>query len=123
MGRVFVIQNEHSAYLNRKGEWVSGVDNSILFVSPHRDVALNQLIEANAKEIEARLVLLECDTDDKKLPCVEVCQEVLRIEKAQQEEKARLAREKAAQQALQIDAADTGDNDDDLGDVRESRLA
>ncbi|MCB1616645.1 MAG: hypothetical protein KDI30_11575, partial [Pseudomonadales bacterium] len=70
-------------------------DNSILFVSPHRDIALNQLIEANARDIEARLELVDCEMDEKRLPLVEVCPQVLRDEKVRREKQALLQREQA----------------------------
>lgn len=66
----FVVRNQLGQYLTRKGEWVSGKDNSELFHQPHYDQALNQLIEVNAKDIELRGKVLELEMDEKGRPAV-----------------------------------------------------
>lgn len=67
---VFVIRNQHGLYLTRQNEWVDGHDPAPLFKTPFRDVALNTLIEVNAKDIELRGVITEVEVNDKGLPRV-----------------------------------------------------
>jgi hypothetical protein len=67
---VFVIRNQHGLYLTRQNEWVDGHDPAPLFKTPFRDVALNTLIELNAKDIELRGVITEAEVNDKGLPRV-----------------------------------------------------
>lgn len=72
---VFVIRNHENRYLTKKHKWRNGSDNSLLFRSAERDVALNELIEVNAKDIMARLQLVLCELDDRDHPAVEVLAE------------------------------------------------
>jgi len=67
---VFVIHNQHGLYLTRQNEWVDGHDPAPLFKAAFRDVALNTLIELNAKDIELRGVIIEVEVNDKGLPRV-----------------------------------------------------
>lgn len=67
---VFVIRNQHGLYLTRQNEWVYGHDPAPLFKTPFRDVALNTLIEVNAKDIELRGVIAEVEVNDRGLPRV-----------------------------------------------------
>ncbi len=69
---VFVIRNQDLRYLTKKQQWRSGVDNSVLFRSSEKDIALNELIETNAKDVLARLELVECEVDKHNHPVVEV---------------------------------------------------
>jgi hypothetical protein len=71
---VFVIRNHENRYLTKKHKWRSGNDTSILFRASERDVALNELIEVNARDIHARLELVNCELEDKH-PVVEVLTE------------------------------------------------
>lgn len=69
---VFVIRNHENRYLTKKHQWRSGNDRNVLFRSAEKDVALNELIEVNAKDVLARLQLLTVDLDDREQPRVEV---------------------------------------------------
>ena len=69
---VFVIRNHEKRYLTKKHKWRSGNDKNILYRASEKDVALNELIEVNAKDIMARLQLVLCDLDDNNQPIVEV---------------------------------------------------
>ncbi|MDX2463156.1 MAG: hypothetical protein QNK31_01470 [Porticoccus sp.] len=57
----FILQNQHEQYLDKSLEWVNGCDASRLFKSPYRDVALNQLMELNAKDILLRATIITCE--------------------------------------------------------------
>ena len=65
---VYVIANQYLHYLGKQAQWLEEGDVSHIFRTPHYDVALNQLIEVNARDIEQRLSLLECPLDDKGQP-------------------------------------------------------
>ena len=69
---VFVIRNHENRYLTKKQKWRSGNDKNILFRTSEKDIALNELIEVNAKDIMARLQLIVCDLDDRDQPLVDV---------------------------------------------------
>jgi hypothetical protein len=70
MAKAFVIRNQDGQYLTKKGEWVSGKDNTKLYHQAHCDQALNQLIEVNAKDIYLRGTTLELDLCEKRRPIV-----------------------------------------------------
>jgi len=69
---VFVIRNHDNRYLTKKHQWRSGNDRNTLFRTAEKDVALNELIEVNAKDVLARLQLLVVDLDDHEQPAVDV---------------------------------------------------
>lgn len=54
MTTVYVVRNQLGQYLTKKGEWCSGKDANQVFFKPNHDEALNQLIEANSKDIALR---------------------------------------------------------------------
>lgn len=68
MKEVFVIRNQHNQFLGKQGQWLEDSEPAAAWRSPHRDVALNHLIECNARDIEQRLVLLQCPLNDKDIP-------------------------------------------------------
>ncbi|UTW44535.1 hypothetical protein KFE80_09015 [bacterium SCSIO 12696] len=68
---VFILQNQHHQYLGKDGEWLDGCDANALFRSPHYDIALNQLVEANAKDYALRGVVVSCDVDSRGRPLLQ----------------------------------------------------
>lgn len=68
---VFVIRNADGYYLNRESLWSSAEPGSELFYSPHRDVALNQLLEVNAHDVLLRASVVECPADARGRPLIE----------------------------------------------------
>ena len=68
MKDVFVICNQHGQFLGKQGQWLDESEPAPAWRSPHRDVALNYLIENNARDIEQRLVLLQCPLNEKDIP-------------------------------------------------------
>ncbi len=65
----YLIKNQHDQYLSKDLEWVYH-DGSPLFHTPHKDVALNQLIEINAKDILIRATVIDTEVDSKGRPVV-----------------------------------------------------
>lgn len=68
---VFVIQNSDGFYLNRESVWGSAEPCSELFFSPHKDVALNQLLEINSQDILLRASVVECPADPRGRPLID----------------------------------------------------
>lgn len=75
MSELFVIRNDANLYLGKHGDWHNGSDPHAVFRSPHKDIALNELIEQNSRDISMRASVLAVGTDDKGLPKLEVLAE------------------------------------------------
>ncbi|MGV6806601.1 MAG: hypothetical protein ACWA5K_01690 [bacterium] len=65
---LYLLQNSDNAFLNKEMIWGTDSPRNTLFATPHRDVALNQLIELNGQDIQLRARVIECKADDKGLP-------------------------------------------------------
>lgn len=65
---LYILENHLGEFLDKQLAWVCATDNGNLFHSPHRDVALNQLIELNARDIHLRAKVVACDVDAKGRP-------------------------------------------------------
>ena len=74
MSQVFILQNQHQQFLSKQSEWVDGRDTATLYKTPHRDEALNQMFEVNAKDYSQRIKLLPCATNNRGLPIIEADQ-------------------------------------------------
>lgn len=72
MSKLFVIRNQDNLYLSKQGEWLNGSEVQPLFRTPHHDIALNTMIEHNAKDISLRGDILNVDSTEKGQPIVEV---------------------------------------------------
>jgi hypothetical protein len=68
--KTYIIQSQDMATLDKHLQWIHNVDSSSLFYTPHRDIALNQLIELNAKNTSLRASIVECAADPKGRPVV-----------------------------------------------------
>lgn len=71
MKTVFVVHNSDGSFLGKQNQWLSPAEAQAVWRSPHHDVALNQMIEANAREIMLRLQIMSCPLSDKDLPLLE----------------------------------------------------
>jgi hypothetical protein len=60
---VFILQNQQEQFLTKSLEWLNGCEKSQLFKTPHRDIALNQLMELNAKDVQLRVKIISCELD------------------------------------------------------------
>lgn len=65
---LFIIQNSRGEFLEKNMEWSAGIDANALFKTPHKDVALNQLVELNSKDFTLRAQVIPCETDEKGRP-------------------------------------------------------
>lgn len=68
MSQVFLLQNQQGLLLNKQGQWTDGREAGSLFRTPHRDEALNHMIEVNSKDYTLRIKLLECDLNERGIP-------------------------------------------------------
>lgn len=73
MTMVFLLQDQNKRLLDKRGEWVDGRDAASLFRTAHRDEALNQMVEVNARDYTLRIHLLECPVSERGLPLVQPC--------------------------------------------------
>ncbi|MBN8429703.1 hypothetical protein JF535_02440 [Microbulbifer salipaludis] len=70
MSHVYVLTNQHQQFLSKSNEWIDGRESTKLFRTEHKDVAINQMFEANTRDVSLRIELLECPLDSKKHPQV-----------------------------------------------------
>jgi hypothetical protein len=61
--KIYILQTQDQRTLNKDLEWSSEADRNCVFCTPYRDIALNQLIELNAKDIDLRASIVECEAD------------------------------------------------------------
>ena len=71
---VFILQNQHDQFLDKSLQWVNHCGTKQLFKNSHRDIALNQLLELNAKDIQLRAKLVTCQLDAKGNPVLPIQQ-------------------------------------------------
>lgn len=65
---LYILENHRGEFLDKQLNWVSAGEAGNLFHTPHRDVALNQLIELNARDIHLRAKVVACEADDRGRP-------------------------------------------------------
>ena len=66
--KIYIIKSHDESILGKDFDWLDGTNASLIFNTPHRDIALNQLIELNAKDINLRAEIIECEADKKGRP-------------------------------------------------------
>jgi hypothetical protein len=68
--KIFIIKSHDGSLLGKDLTWVEGSNANLIFTAQHRDIALNQLIELNAKDIHLRAEIAECEADKKGRPAL-----------------------------------------------------
>jgi|TARA_B110000090_G_scaffold192150_1_gene225317 hypothetical protein len=68
--KIFIIKSHDGSLLGKDLAWVDGANANLIFTAQHRDIALNQLIELNAKDIHLRAEIAECEADKKGRPAL-----------------------------------------------------
>ena len=66
--KIYILKTQNNLVLTKKFEWTSEPHRDSVFHCSYRDIALNQLIEVNAKDIDLRVSIVECDADSKGRP-------------------------------------------------------
>ena len=67
---VFVIQDTDGRFLNREAQWNDAESTVPVFYSPHKDIALNQLLEVNAQDVLLRAQVVACPSNAKGRPVI-----------------------------------------------------
>ena len=70
--KIFILQRHDRAVLSKDLDWTCDVTSNDIFYSPHQDVALNQLIELNAKQIDLRVNIIEYEADANGRPVMQL---------------------------------------------------
>ncbi|SHF27455.1 hypothetical protein SAMN04487965_1806 [Microbulbifer donghaiensis] len=68
MSHVYVLTNQYQQFLSKSNEWIDGREASRLFRSEYKDVAINQMFEANTRNVSLRIELLQCELNPKGQP-------------------------------------------------------
>lgn len=70
MKKAYLLQNQDQLLLAKSRQWTDARDLRGLFQTPHKDEAINQKVEVNAKDYTQRIHLLEVELNDKGLPII-----------------------------------------------------
>jgi len=65
---VFILQDTQGNFLAKDASWRKDCTSTEVFHSPHKDHALNQLLEINTKNPDLRAHVIACDSDQKNKP-------------------------------------------------------
>ncbi|MBQ0719629.1 MAG: hypothetical protein KBT88_04975 [Gammaproteobacteria bacterium] len=65
---VFVLQDINDNFLTKALEWRNDCSVAEVYRSPHKDGALNHLLEVNAKNPDLRARVVACEVDPKNRP-------------------------------------------------------
>lgn len=68
---LYVIQSRSGQFLDKHLGWQDYPNPAQLFSTPHKDIALNQLIELNAKDVQLRASVVACQADERGNPILE----------------------------------------------------
>lgn len=65
MSNVFIIQNQHNCFLDKKGDWVDQAEARSLYRTHHKDEAINVKVEHSVRRPDLRLRVVSCNIDHK----------------------------------------------------------
>ena len=68
---IFILQNQDKLFFGKQKEWLDGRDANALFKTPHKDEAINQLVEVSSKDYTQRIKVLGCAVSEKGLPMID----------------------------------------------------
>ena len=71
---LFVLQNQNQYFLTKDQQWEDGRDRRRLFKTTLKDEAVNQLFEANTRDVGLRITIVECDASEQGLPVLDESQ-------------------------------------------------
>ncbi len=71
MSDVFILQNQANQFLGKQKDWLDGRDPGSLFRTPHKDEAINQMVESSARDYTQRIRVLSCPLNEKGLPQID----------------------------------------------------
>ena len=61
--KIYILQRHDQAILDKSLQWSNNPPAADILFTQHKDVALNQLIELNTKNIDLRANIIECTAD------------------------------------------------------------
>lgn len=68
MTELYILRNHEGYFWGKQKEWLDGRDRGALYKTPHKDEAVNQMVEISAKDFEQRIKVLPCRADERGLP-------------------------------------------------------
>ena len=66
--KLYILKTRNNLVLNKNCEWSAEPHRDTVFFTQHKDIALNQLIEVNARDTALRVFMVECEPDSKGRP-------------------------------------------------------
>ncbi|MDO3381441.1 hypothetical protein [Gilvimarinus algae] len=71
MSEVYIIQNQDKLFLSKQRAWLDGRDPASLYRSAHKDEAVNEKFEVNAKDYSQRVSLVRCPLNERGQPQID----------------------------------------------------
>jgi hypothetical protein len=71
MTEIFILQNQQNLFWGKAKEWVDGYDANAVFKTPHKDEAINQMVELSAKDFMQRIKMIAAEADEKGVPVID----------------------------------------------------
>ncbi len=68
MSELYILRNQEGYFLGKQKDWLDGRDRGALYKTPHKDEAVNLMVEVSARDFEQRIRVLPCEADEKGLP-------------------------------------------------------
>ncbi len=65
---LYLIENQCGQLLSQELTWIDASETDALFSSPHKDQAINQLVELSSRDISLRGKVIHCAVDDRGRP-------------------------------------------------------
>ncbi len=67
---LYLIENQYGQLLSKELTWIDASEADTLFYSPHKDQAINQLVELSSKDTSLRGKITHCAVDDRGRPAL-----------------------------------------------------
>ncbi|MDG0969536.1 MAG: hypothetical protein P8Q37_11010 [Porticoccaceae bacterium] len=68
--KIYILQRHDQAILDKHLRWTHDIKATDVLYTKHRDIAVNQLVELNAKDIDLRAEIQPCNADSKGRPVI-----------------------------------------------------
>ncbi len=68
---LFIVKDAVGNLLTKDLMWAKDCAVTDLFKTPHKDIALNQLLEINAGDVQLRAQIVACEVDNKNRPIID----------------------------------------------------
>ncbi|WP_198147350.1 hypothetical protein [Gilvimarinus polysaccharolyticus] len=71
MTEVYLLQNQDKLFLSKQRTWLDGRDPAVLYRSPNKDEAVNEMFEASSKDYRQRVSLVSCPLNERRNPIID----------------------------------------------------